>query len=179
MARPLPPPLPSQRLPPPLPSQRPTGNEFDTLGRRQSTREEPFLPSGGVFEIWISTNSTNVNRIRCDRDRDRDGNPQKTGTITIEFLDLSLYEYPDRPLNDFLDLMTSSSKGRYAYYEVRGPGPSKPGMGIWPFRKLRGPQRKVTEAMKEARQPRTEEQKRRFYNVGGRRRAGGGTPSVH
>jgi len=156
--------------------------EFDQRARQQSGRDAPFLPRGSVFNQWISVNSTNVNRIRCDPDIDlKTGDQLGTGTISIEFLSLALYEYPNRPLNDFLDLFTSSSKGRYTYYEVRGPGPSMQGMGLWqPFVKIRGPVRTPAQVreLAKARKPRTERQRRRFYNVGGRRNAGGGTPSI-
>lgn len=179
----VPPPLPINRgrpvpaVIPPLPGQR--VGEFADNAVRQSGRDALFLPRGDVFGVWIAVNSTNLNRIRCDVDTDRNRNRLGTGTIYIEFLDLSLYAYPHRPLSDFLDLHSSSSKGRYAYYQIRGAGPSHPGKSLWPFQKLRGPQRTAVEVaqLQASRQPRTAEQARRFYNVGGRHKAGGGVPS--
>jgi len=175
---PLPPPrisppaLPSARMvvPPPLPGER--AGEFDPLAPVQSGRDQLFLGRGQKFGVWIAVNSTNVNRIKCDQDVGPNGQRLPTGTIYIEFLDLSLYQYPGRPLNDFLDLESSSSKGRYVYHVVRNG---------WAFTKLRGAQRSAAEvaAIAESRQPRNAQQARRFYNVGGRHQAGGGTPSPH
>jgi hypothetical protein len=173
---PGPPPLPSARgprpvgaVPPPLPGQR--DREFDTNAPRQSGRDQLFLPRGDLFGVWIACNSTNVNRIRCDQDTDRDGNRLKTGTVLIEFLDLSEYRYAPVALNDFVDLATSSSKGRFVRYHV---------IPNWPTpTKLRGPQRSAAEvaAIARSRDPRNASQARRYFNVGGRHRAGGGTPS--
>lgn len=171
----VPPPLPPRGTPPPLPGQL----NFQS-GQQQSTRDVPFLAGGAILNQWIAIpDSTNVNRIRCDQDIDLNGNRLPTGTIYIEFLNLSLYQYNNRPMNDFVDLFTSSSKGRYTHFEVRGPGPSRPGMGIWPAIKLRGPLRSAaqTRRIARARQPRTQVQRLRYYNVGGRARAGGGYPS--
>ena len=179
----VPPPLPVNRgrspLPPPLPGQR--QGEFDPNARVHSGRDVPFLPGGQLFGQWVSVNSTNVNRIMFEQDTDQQGNRLPTGSIYIEFLSLALYKYPGRTAGEFMDLFTSSSKGRFSYYQVRGPGPSVEGMGLWqPFIKLRGASRSASEVRRlaQARQPRTERQRRRFYNVGGRRNAGGGTPSV-
>lgn len=171
MAR-IPPPLPSQRAratPPPLPGER--QGEFDPQAPVHSGRDQLFRPVGNIFGQWVAVNSTNVNRIRCDQDTDASGNRLPTGTVLIEFLDLSLYEYKPVPLNSYLDLFSSSSKGRYVHYQVI-PGWPKP-------TKLRGPQRSSAEvrALRGSRQPRNEQQRRRYYNVGGRRNAGGGTPS--
>lgn len=166
----IPPPLPSQRIPGPLPP-----GDFDSNADRLSSRLMDNLPDGKVFGIWIATNSTNVNRIKCDPDLDRQGNQTGTGTIYIEFLSLALYKYPGRPLNDFLDLFTSSSKGRFTYYEVRGPGPSAEGKSIWPFVKLRGPQRTPEQVRELAakREPLGGLPALRYYNVGGKYQAGG------
>lgn len=164
-----PPPLPGARRtsPPPLPGQR--AGEFDPNAPNQSGRDQLFLGRGQKFGVWIACNSTNVNRIKCDQDVDAAGNRLPTGTIYIEFLDLSLYSYAGRPLNDFLDLESSSSKGRYVHSVVVKGG--------WAFTKLRGPQRTVTPAMVAAREPRNASQAARHYNVGGKHKAGGGTPS--
>lgn len=166
----VPPPLPSQRTPGPQPP-----GEFGKPAELQSSRLMGNLPTGNVFNRWIGTNSTNVNRIRCEPYTDKDGNQTGLGDIYVEFLSLALYKYPGRPLNDFLDLFTSSSKGRYTYYEVRGSGPSVEGKSIWPFVKLRGPQRTPAEVRRLAakREPLGGLPALRYYNVGGRYQAGG------
>jgi len=191
----MPPPLPT-RVPPPLPSRRPTSvpplphqppplpgerpGEFDPFADVQSGRDVPALPGGAILGRWVAVNSTNVNRIMAEQDVDGYGRRLPTCTIYIEFLSLALYKYPNRPLGDFLDLYTSSSKGRFCYYEVRGPGTDGPGMGKWPCVRLRGPQRSAVRVRQLARnrQPKTHAQALRYYTVGGKARAGGGTPSI-
>ena len=93
------------------------------------------------------------------------------GSITIEFLDGSQYEYAGRPMSDWYDLIESSSKGRKVYFDVRGPGPSRNGMGIWPFKKIRNATRSASQvrAMAARNQPRTAAQRQRRYTVGGKR----------
>ena len=153
-----PPPLPGKG-PPPLSSQRSGINAFDPQATQRSDRD--IKEARGRNEgVWVSVDSTNVNRVRFDPEYDLDGKKTGMGEIQIEFLNLSLYSYPNRPASDFLDIIESSSKGRFVYYEAR---PS------WPFKRLRGPQRKVTREMIAARSPRTAAQKRRTYTVGGRR----------
>src|SRR5689334_7269904 len=130
--------LPPSRIPPPLPSRIPVRSAFDpyAIGRqfdrpeeggRVSTRDVQRA-SGSTYNQWIATNSTNVNRMRYDPDIDpHTGGNLGHGTITIEFLDLSMYKYPGRSVADWLDLFESSSKGRFAYYQIRGAGPSRKG----------------------------------------------------
>lgn len=176
-ARSAPPPLPARGGPPLLPSQRRGIQAFDPSSQAESDRNVTRA-RGKVTGIWVSVNSTNVNRVRFDPEYDLNGNTTGMGTITIEFLSLAMYEYAGRSLADYIDIIESSSKGRFAYYEIRGAGPSRPGMGIWPSVRLRGPQRKVTSAMRGARAPRTAAQRQRTYTVGGRRGAygAGGLP---
>lgn len=151
-----PPPLPG-RSPPPLPWERPDDVSFDPNATIRSDRDIGRI-GGYTYGVWVSANSTNVNRFRYDPYRDLKGNLTGSGIITIEFLDLSMYEYPDRPGLDYLDLFQSSSKGRFVYYEVRRD---------WKFIKLRGSQRKVTATMRAARAPVTKRQKQRTFKLGG------------
>lgn len=175
VSRAVPPPLPGQsRLPPPLPGERP--GEFDPRADVHSGRDQLHLGRGQKFGVWIATNSTNVNRIKCDQDVDAQGNRLPTGTVYIEFLNLSLYQYSGVPLNNFLDLESSSSKGRYVYYVVRESWPA----GV----QLRGPMRSAAETARLAalREPHGTDRQgqpraNRYYNVGGGNRNRGGTPS--
>ena len=96
---------------------------------------------------------------------------QPNGTITIEFLSGATYAYANRPVADWLDLFESSSKGRFVYFEVRGPGPSRKGMGIWSSVKIRDAWRTAAEVrrMAQARRPMTAKQRQRTYTRGGKR----------
>lgn len=186
----LPPPLPAPRArlggpggPPLLPSQRGTtanpyavGSQFDPnrVGNRVSTRDVKRV-SGSIYGVDFFPNSTNVNRMRCDRDVDANGEPLNKGTITIEFLSGATYKYADRPITDWMDLVESSSKGRFTYFEVRGPGKSRKGMGIWSGVMVRPAFRSKSEVadMRRKREPVTAEQRKRTYTRGGRRGAYG------
>lgn len=163
--------------PPPLPSRLPGGADprnFSPDAQRISTRDVQRA-SGRTEGVWVEFDSTNVERAKVDPDYNLDGKKTGTGTITIQFLNGSIYEYPDRPMGDWIDLIESSSKGRFTYFEVRGPGPSRKGMGIWTHRQIQQATRTAAEvaAMVAARQPRTREQKRRTYTRGGKRAAYG------
>lgn len=163
--------------PPPLPS-RPAGanpSNFPASARAISTRDVQRA-SGRTEGVWVYFDSTNVYAAKVDAGTDSKGGKTGKGTITIEFLNGAQYEYPDRPMGDWLDLVESSSKGRFTYFEVRGPGKSVPGMGLWkPFKKVRGPTRTAAQvaAMKAAREPRHAAQQRRTYTRGGNRGAYG------
>jgi hypothetical protein len=134
-------------------------------------------PATGKNEgVWVAFASTNVMQARADPQYDLDGQKTGVGTITIEFLDGSQYEYDDRPMGDWYDLVESSSKGRFAYYEVRGPGKSRPGMGLWkPCRQIRKATRTAAQvaALRADRQPRGPKQRQRRFTVSGRRNAYG------
>lgn len=110
-----------------------------------------------------------------DRYNDGNGGKATMGVIEIEFLSGATYQYHNRPIADFMDMVESSSKGRFTYYEVRGPGPSRPGMGIWPSIKVRDGWRTAAEVrrMAHARRPRTAAQAKRTYTRGGQRGAFG------
>ncbi len=110
-------------------------------------------------------------RGRYDPDEGNTG----VGTIKIEFLNGAEWTYPGRSASDWLDLIESSSKGRYAYYQIRGPGPSRKGMGLWHGFESRPAWRSSAEVarMKRAREPVGRRQKRRLFTVGGKRNAYG------
>jgi len=121
--------------------------------------------TGRTQGVWVSTNSTWVDRMRFDPEYDLDGNKTGRGIITIEFIDLSMFEYPDRSAADWMDLFESSSKGRFVYYAASG----------WAYKQLRkaslrGP---ALAAKKASRAPRGSRQKRRTFTVGGKRGAFG------
>lgn len=123
--------------------------------------------SGRTQGVWISTNSQFVDRMRFDPEYDLDGNKTGRGVIVIEYIDLSMFEYPDRSMSEWMDLFESSSKGRYAKYIVIDGG--------WPYKTLRkgllrGP---ALAAKKASRAPRGSRQKRRSFTVGGKRHAYG------
>jgi hypothetical protein len=169
--------LPSRGSPPPLPSRVPGGADprnFSQNASRISTRDVQRA-TGATYGVWVEFDSTNVLRAKVDPQYDLDGKLTGVGLITVEFLSGATYEYDDRPMSDWFDLIESSSKGRFCYFEVRGPGPSRPGMGIWSHRQISGPTRSAAQvaAMVGNRQPRTREQKRRTYTRGGKRGAYG------
>ncbi len=123
---------------------------------------------GTTYGVWIAFSSTNVYAGMYEPDYEtRGGDSVRTGkgTITLEFLDGSKYEYPGRSAADWLDIISSSSKGRYAFYNIRGPGPSHKGMGIWTFRQVSGPTRSKAEVarMRAQREPTTAKQRQRTY----------------
>lgn len=148
-------------LPPALPGEGPTS--FDPSGTVRSDRDIQEA-RGRTFGVWVSVNSQALNRIRFDPEYDLQGKLTGRGTITIEYLNLSQYEFPNRLNSEWFDLFESSSKGRYNWYRIRGH---------WPHRMIRGPQRRVTAAMRRARAPQTAAQARRTFTSGGRRGAYG------
>lgn len=160
-----------------MPSRLPGGadpSNFSAGAQRISTRDVQRA-GGRTFGVWVHFDSTNVYAAKVDPDYDLEGKLVGTGTITIEFLNGSRYAYPDRPMGDWFDLIESSSKGRFTYYEVRGPGPSRKGMGIWNHVELNGPTRSADAVarMKAAREPRHAQQKKRTYTRHGKRGAYG------
>lgn len=170
-------PLPSRSGPPPLPSRdvQADPRNFSANAQRISTRDVQRAV-GRTTGVWVEFDSTNVMRAMVEPQYDLDGKMTGVGTITIEFLNGAQYEYADRPMGDWFDLIESSSKGRFTYYEVRGEGKSVPGMGLWkPCRKIRNATRSAAEVarIKARREPRTAAQKRRTYTRGGKRGAYG------
>jgi len=169
--------------PPALPARLPGGADpanFPASAQRISTRDVQ-RSSGRTEGVWVHFDSTNVEMAKVDPQYDLQGKKTGVGTITVQFLSGAQYEYPDRTMGDWHDLVESSSKGRYTYFTVRGPGPSHPGMGLWPFRQLRSATRSPAEvaALVARRQPRTAEQRRRTFTRGGKRGAfGAGGRSV-
>jgi hypothetical protein len=118
---------------------------------------------------WIGFSSTNVNRAKYEPNFGfPSGKQLPTGTVQIEFVSGALYEYQDIPESDFLDLVLSSSKGRYTYFHVRGKGPSRKGMSVAPwdnFRMIHGPTRsksKIRDIMR-ARRPQVARHHLRYY----------------
>jgi len=185
----VPPPLPSRGpAPPPLPGQSPLSFAPDPEDRflRHRGRDVDTLFQGGrFFGQWIAVNSTWLYLVRFDVETDtpirhRSGQLQiqsrsigggVTGTMRIEFVSGAICRYDNFPTADYMDLITSSSKGRYVYYQIK--------QGKVPYTLERGPTRSPEQvrALVKARQPRTAFQRARYYNVGGKRRAGGGVPS--
>ncbi len=182
----VPPPLPSQRTTihtpghargAPIPGPLPGGADprvFDPNAERISTRDVQRA-TGRSEGVWIHFDSTNVYAAKVDPEYDLNGKKTGVGTIYIEFLSGAVYEYQNRPMGDWFDLIESSSKGRFTYYEVRGPGKSVPGMGLWPSTKIREATRsaETVAKMRKQREPRTEQQKKRTYTRGGKRGAYG------
>lgn len=111
--------------------------------------------------------------MRMDRDSDGQGGKAQTGVITVEFVSGETWQYPNRSIADFVDMVESSSKGRFAYYEIRGPGPSSQvkGRGLWPGTKIRDAWRSAAEIkrIRHARRPITAAQKQRTYTRYGKR----------
>lgn len=176
-------------IPPPLPSRpNPSGRlpegaipgNFSPLGLRISTRDVQRA-TGSMEGMWVSFDSTNVEMAKVIPNTDGKGGKTGTGTITIRFINGWEYEYQNRPMADWYDLVESSSKGRFTYYEVRGPGKSVSGQTLWPYsRKTKWIDRSAAEIarMKAAREPMHAEQQRRTYTRGGKRGAygAGGLP---
>lgn len=159
---------------------------FSAGAERISTRDVQRA-IGRSEGVWVEFDNTNVEMARVDPEYDFNGKKTGVGLITVQFLNGSQYEYPNRPMSDWYDIIESSSKGRKFYFDVRGPGPSRKGMGIWPFRQIRQATRTPAQvrALVERRQPRTAAQKRRTFTRGGKRAAYGaggrsvrGTPGV-
>lgn len=188
MARPVPPPLPGRGVPPPLPSRpqpplRPgerVGEYDQTPGVfRQHSRDVEFLTTGDVFDVWIAVNSTWLMKVMFKRYRKKDAGgvptteyePSGLGRMWIEFVSGAVCRYENFKANDYLDLVTSSSKGRYVYYQLK--------QTKYPYVLENGPTRSAAEIQRivKAREPQTQYQKRRYYNVAGKRNAAGGTPS--
>lgn len=182
----LPPPLPGRT--PPLP-QRPSigsipsgirdphasGDNFSPNAARISTRDVQRA-TGSTFNRWVEFDSTNVMQAKVEPQYDLDGKLTGVGTITIEFVNGAVYEYENRPMGDWFDLIESSSKGRFSYYEVRGAGKSRPGMGIWkPCKQIRKAFRTPAEVagIQAKRQPVGARQQARTYTRGGQRGAYG------
>jgi len=92
------------------------------------------------------------------------------GTITVEFVSGAMYEYENRPMGDWMDLITSSSKGRYGWYVIKGPGPPVKGKSRWPFKQIKEAwrSRDQIKAIVDARQPKTRQHKKRFFKRGGK-----------
>lgn len=173
----MPPSLPSRSGPPPLPGRdvQADPRNFSGDAQRISTRDVQRAV-GRMEGVWVDFDSQNVERARVDPDYDLDGKKTGTGTIIIQFLNGWEYTYDNRPMGDWLDLVESSSKGRFTYFEVRGAGPSIEGRTIWPYSKKRKfAERSAAqiEAMVRRRAPRTAAQKRRTYTRGGKRQAYG------
>jgi hypothetical protein len=177
-------------LPPMLPQNMPKDpSKFDLTGgvQRASTRSVN-RQSGKTEGVWFAFDSTNVNKAKVDAQYDIDGKKTGVGTITIEFVSGATYEYADRPMSDWFYLITSSSKGRKAYYDIRGPGRSRKGMGIWkPCIQTVQAWRSKSEirAIKAAREPVKAKHKLRTYTRGGKMNAFGKggkrirVPTVH
>jgi len=178
-----PPPLPRRpsstgALPPALPKNQPIDpSRFDMRDSQRASTRSVNRQTGRTENQWFSFDSTNVNRAKVDPDYDLEtGEKLGTGTITIEFVNGAEYEYPDRPMSDWYDLITSSSKGRKTYFDIRGPGRSRKGMGLWrPFRQTVQAWRSKQEirAIKAAREPATAAHRRRTFSRGGQTNAYG------
>jgi hypothetical protein len=162
-----PPPLPSRAAPPPLPTGR--------MGGTVTSDRDVQRASGRTTGVWVQVSSTNVEMMKVEPEYNLDGELTGVGTITIQFLNGAQYEYPDRPMADWYDLVESSSKGRKTYWDVRGPGRSRKGMGIWPFRQIRSATRTPAQvaALAGRRQPQTAAQRARRFTRGGKRNAFG------
>jgi hypothetical protein len=165
-------------LPPALPKNQPIDpSRFDMSGSQRASSRSVNRQTGRTENVWFSFSSTNVNKAKVDPDYDLEsGKKLGTGTITIEFVSGATYEYADRPMSDWYDLITSSSKGRFSYFEVRGPGRSRKGQGVWkPCVQILQAWRSKAEvrAIKAARQPLTAKHKLRTYTRGGQMNAFG------
>ncbi len=191
-----PPPLPNSRSgPPPLPSTRGVqpvsppplrsiGHQFDlNQGSTRVSTRGVNRATGRSEGVWFSFNSTNVNRAMVQPQYDLDGNKTGVGTITVEFVSGATWEYADRPMSDWYDLIESSSKGRVGYYVIRGPGAPIKGKSNWQGHETLPAWRSKEQikAIVEAREPATKRHKERTYKVGGkivRRGPSRGRPSI-
>lgn len=160
--------------------------EFDQRAdnARQLGRDSPLLLGGKMFGVWIAVNSTWANRLWFKPNetdavtRQPDGKlvmtsagPQSVGIMRIEFVSGAICRYDNYPAANFLDLASSSSKGRWILDQLKKKKV--------PYVLESGPTRSKEEVKRlvAARQPVSAYQKRRFFNVGGKAQAGGGTPS--
>lgn len=179
----MPPSLPSRGNggPPSLPSRgagpdiRADPRNFAAQAERISTRDVERA-AGRTEGVWFAFDSTNVEMAMVEPEYDLQGQKTGVGIITIRFINGWEYEYPNRPMGDWLDLIESQSKGRFTYYEVRGEGPSVEGHTIWPYsRKSKWIDRTAEEIarMVEQREPRTAKHQERTYTRGGKRQAFG------
>lgn len=174
-------------MPPPLPSRSAAGRSlptrdtaadpanFSANAQRISTRDVQRAV-GRSEGVWFEFDSQALMGGKVDPEYDLDGKKTGRGLITIEYVSGAVWEFADRPMSDWYDLIESSSKGRFNYYEVRGPGPSRKGMGLWkPATEIKKAWRSSAEiaAIRYRREPRTRAQKRRTYTKGGRRQAFG------
>lgn len=160
-----PPPLPTRATPPPVPS-RPNNNPTLYSDR------DAHVARGKTFNTWVRVESTNVKEVMVEPDYDLNGELTGTGEIWIRFLSGALYSYPDRKMSDWFDIIESSSKGSFTYYEVRGAGKSRKGMGLWkPCIQHNGPtvDAQTLAALRAANAPRTAAHRARKYTRGGRR----------
>ncbi len=180
----MPPPLPPNRSsgPPPLPGTRGVSpvsppprsgiaNQFDlNQGSQRVSTRGVNRATGNSEGVWFSFNSTNVNRAMVQPQYDLDGNKTGVGTITVEFVSGATYTYEDRPMGDWYDIISSSSKGRHGYYVIRGPGAPIPGKSNWPFTKIKDAWRtkEQIKAIIDAREPTTKRHKKRFFQIGGK-----------
>ncbi len=84
-----------------------------------------------------------------------------TGSLYVEFLSLAMVRYDGVPAAMWSDFCRSKSKGQKLYYSfAHMNGYGNPG---WPYDLLRYPQRRVTQAMKDANYARTIEDPPDFH----------------
>ena len=128
----------------PAASDRLVGNE-DNLG----------LEPDAQVDVWYDVLSTWLNRVRFSWRPVTGGPPtlltedpkQRTGYLQVEFLDLAVIMYTDPlPYGVFDDLVNSGSKGQYVWH-------GRSGLINRPYVTISGPRRKVTAAMRAAREP--------------------------
>ena len=164
----LPPPLPRLALPPRLPGESADRYSPTALRSGRSMDLGPGTASSQTFQDKlergerVSFDSTNVNWLEYHPVRSqKPGAPNlPIGNVIIEFVSGATYQYRNVPKADVLSLIHSSSKGRFAYYEIRGagPSPSRKGKSLPPwndFQMIRGPWRSTSQvkAMVKAREP--------------------------
>lgn len=159
--------MPSRPDRPPTDPNAPTDSQGTFISLRDVDRAK-----GNVVGRWIIFNSQVIEKARFDYQYDlQTGERRNVGVIKIEYITLKMCGFPDRSLADFLDIIESSSKGRFNWNEIRGPGPSVEGQSLWPFYVIKDKSRtpKEVKRIQATRAPIGAAQKRRTYTRGGQR----------
>ncbi len=117
----------------------PSGGPVALIPRGYGAGVDHRLAQGTVpFNVWLATQSTNVRAIRFDPWPDIES---EFGRLYVEFLSLAMYRYDGLHYSMFDQMLQSPSKGQFVVYRL----------SLWQSRhKLRGAQRVVTQAMKDA-----------------------------
>ncbi len=117
--------------------------------------------------VWYAVMSTWINRVYFDWRSSAGGPPtiptkdfrNRMGFLRVEFLDLAVIEYTaPMPYSVFDDMINSSSKGRFTHDQLVG----------LPYRTISRARRKVTAALKRARDANSALTRQRTFRRNGR-----------